>query len=66
MSSSSQPRYSAGSDAATLDVLVAPLLATNGGRWTLAAEGEALERQFKFKTFAKTWVRSKKAFLVML
>lgn len=23
----------------------------------LAADGEALEREFKFKTFAKTWVR---------
>lgn len=39
-----------------MEAAVSPLLAANGGRWTLAAEGEALEREFKFKTFAKTWV----------
>lgn len=26
------------------------------GRWALTAGGEGLERSFKFKTFAKTWV----------
>jgi 4a-hydroxytetrahydrobiopterin dehydratase len=35
---------------------LAPLLSTNGGRWALANGGEALERSFRFKTFAKTWV----------
>lgn len=49
------PRFSTGADPAALEPSLAPLLTTNGGRWTLAAEGEALEREFKFKTFAKTW-----------
>ncbi|KAH0532124.1 hypothetical protein TsFJ059_000857 [Trichoderma semiorbis] len=31
------------------------LLVSNGGRWTLTADGEALERSFKFKNFTKTW-----------
>jgi 4a-hydroxytetrahydrobiopterin dehydratase len=56
MSSNSQPRFSAGSDAATLETFLSPLLTANGGRWTLTNQGEALEREFKFKTFAKTWV----------
>ncbi|AEO66928.1 uncharacterized protein THITE_2115493 [Thermothielavioides terrestris NRRL 8126] len=55
MSSSPQPRFSAGSDPAALEASLSPLLTSNGGRWTLAAGGEALEREFKFKTFAKTW-----------
>ncbi|KAK3307094.1 pterin 4 alpha carbinolamine dehydratase-domain-containing protein [Chaetomium strumarium] len=54
-SSSLPPRFSTGSDPAALETSLAPLLTTSGGRWTLAAEGEALEREFKFKTFAKTW-----------
>ncbi|KAH8173138.1 pterin 4 alpha carbinolamine dehydratase domain-containing protein [Sarocladium implicatum] len=52
---SSSPRFASGTDAAALTPVVTPLLSTSGGRWTLAAEGEALERSFKFKTFAKTW-----------
>lgn len=34
------------------------LLASDGvgGRWTLTADGEGVERMFRFKTFAKTWV----------
>ncbi|KAL7958852.1 transcriptional coactivator/pterin dehydratase [Trichoderma compactum] len=31
------------------------LLVSNGGRWTLTTDGEALERSFKFKNFTKTW-----------
>ncbi|KAL7820914.1 transcriptional coactivator/pterin dehydratase [Trichoderma gracile] len=31
------------------------LLVSNGGRWTLTSDGEALERSFKFKNFTKTW-----------
>jgi 4a-hydroxytetrahydrobiopterin dehydratase len=53
-----QPRFSAGSDAAALEASLSPLLAANGGRWNLTKEGEALEREFKFKTFAKTWVNN--------
>jgi len=56
MSDSLQPKYAAGSDEAALDTFLAPLLTANGGRWTLTNGGEALEREFKFKTFAKTWV----------
>jgi hypothetical protein len=52
-----QLQFSAGSDAAALEASLTPLLKANGGRWNLTMEGEALEREFKFKTFAKTWVR---------
>ncbi|KAK0391123.1 hypothetical protein NLU13_0625 [Sarocladium strictum] len=52
---SSSPRFASGADADALTPAVTSLLSTSGGRWTLAAEGEALERSFKFKTFAKTW-----------
>ncbi|KXX76098.1 Pterin-4-alpha-carbinolamine dehydratase [Madurella mycetomatis] len=54
-STSPQPRFSTGSDAAAVEAALAPLLTSNGGRWVLVADGEALERTFKFKTFAKTW-----------
>lgn len=56
MSSTPQPRFAADSDPAALETFLAPLLVANGGRWTLTMEGQALEREFKFKTFAKTWV----------
>ncbi len=56
MSSNPQPRFPAGSDPSALTASLAPLLTTNGGRWTLTADGEGLERNFQFKTFAKTWV----------
>lgn len=67
--STQQARFSKGTDeaaaASRLDALVLPAgeggaaaaSASAEGRWTLAKEGEALERSFKFKTFAKTWVR---------
>ncbi len=55
MSNNPQPRFPAGSDAAALEPSLAPLLTANGGRWSLTASGEGLEREFKFKTFAKTW-----------
>ena len=51
-----QPRFSTGTDEAKAAQDVKPLLSTEGGRWTLAADGQALERSFKFKTFGKTWV----------
>ncbi|KAK4126246.1 transcriptional coactivator/pterin dehydratase [Parathielavia appendiculata] len=53
--SKQQPRFSAGSDLAALESTLSPLLTSNGGRWNLTMDGEALEREFKFKTFAKTW-----------
>ncbi|KAK7403679.1 hypothetical protein QQX98_010566 [Neonectria punicea] len=50
-----QPRFSAGTDAASLKPVLAPLLSSEGGRWALTKDGAALERKFKFKTFGKTW-----------
>ncbi|UNI21833.1 4a-hydroxytetrahydrobiopterin dehydratase [Purpureocillium takamizusanense] len=63
-SSSASPRFSAGTDEASARAAVASLLARPSpspsspggeGRWALVKDGEALERSFKFKTFAKTW-----------
>jgi hypothetical protein len=54
-----QPRFSKDTDDTTASSAVEALVSSGegtGGRWTLTKEGEALERTFKFKTFAKTWV----------
>lgn len=61
-----EPRFSPGSDEKTLRRALETLLlpgSTGGsdsgsaaGRWALIAGGEGLERSFRFKTFAKTWV----------
>jgi 4a-hydroxytetrahydrobiopterin dehydratase len=53
-----QPRFSPGTDEAAATPRLNSLLTSEGGRWTLTNDGEALERSFKFKTFAKAWVRS--------
>ncbi|KAL2153184.1 hypothetical protein VTH82DRAFT_4339 [Thermothelomyces myriococcoides] len=58
-SNAQQPKFTAHSDPEALETFLSPLLVTNGGRWTLAMEGQALEREFKFKTFAKTWCKLK-------
>ncbi|KAM0076147.1 hypothetical protein ACKRZS_011736 [Fusarium odoratissimum] len=50
-----QPQFSAGTDAASVTPAL-KALTSEGGRWTLTKDGAALERQFKFKTFSKTWV----------
>ncbi|KAK6948555.1 hypothetical protein Daesc_010325 [Daldinia eschscholtzii] len=52
------PQFSAGVDEPALTRALETLLASAGlgGRWVLTASGEGLERSFKFKTFAKTWV----------
>lgn len=50
------PRFASGSDVESLSYFISPLLKANGGRWALGMDGQALEREFKFKTFAKTWV----------
>ncbi|KAK0637340.1 transcriptional coactivator/pterin dehydratase [Bombardia bombarda] len=49
------PKFSSGSEPSAMEAALAPLLSTDGGRWSLSADGHALERTFKFKTFAKTW-----------
>ncbi|KAG5656588.1 hypothetical protein KAF25_000175, partial [Fusarium avenaceum] len=54
-STMSQPKFSAGTDAANVTPALNALLTSKDGRWTLAKDGTALERKFKFKTFAKTW-----------
>ncbi len=54
------PAFSAGQgDVMPLEVALSTLLSTSGtgGRWALTRDGAGLERTFKFKTFAKTWVR---------
>ncbi|XDG06838.1 hypothetical protein ABKA04_006453 [Annulohypoxylon sp. FPYF3050] len=52
------PQFSAGVDEPALMRALEPLLASasRGGRWGLIPGGEGIERSFKFKTFAKTWV----------
>ncbi|KAH7165546.1 pterin 4 alpha carbinolamine dehydratase-domain-containing protein [Dactylonectria macrodidyma] len=50
-----QPRFSAGTDAASVTPALTSLLSSSGGRWALTNNGAALERRFRFKTFAKTW-----------
>ncbi|KAH8121333.1 transcriptional coactivator/pterin dehydratase [Trichoderma asperelloides] len=45
------PRFMSSHSPAKLE----PLLVSNGGKWTLTSDGEALERSFKFKNFTKTW-----------
>ncbi|KAI9902611.1 hypothetical protein N3K66_001963 [Trichothecium roseum] len=52
-----KPRFSPGTDEAASSAALVPLLSPDGagGRWALAKNGEALERTFRFKTFAKTW-----------
>ncbi|KAK1759402.1 pterin 4 alpha carbinolamine dehydratase-domain-containing protein [Echria macrotheca] len=54
-SSGATPRFSASTDTAAAHAALAPLITPGGGRWRLTADGEGLERTFKFKTFAKTW-----------
>lgn len=60
-SSTMQPRFSPGTNESATTAALTPLLASStgesGGKWALAADGEALERSFTFKNFAKTWVR---------
>jgi len=48
---STQPRFSPGTDEASATKSLEALRP----RWTVTNEGEAIERSFKFKTFAKTW-----------
>ncbi|RCI09820.1 hypothetical protein L249_4174 [Ophiocordyceps polyrhachis-furcata BCC 54312] len=50
-SAAMQPRFAPGTNTHSLEPALASLL----GRWQLASDGRALERTFRFKTFAKTW-----------
>lgn len=50
----SKAKFAEGSDEASLSQQV-ERLASN--RWSVTQDGQGIERSFKFKTFAKTWVR---------
>lgn len=52
------PNFSPGSDAVALGPAVTKLVSRPQSAWRLTPTGEGVERSFKFKTFAKTWVRS--------
>lgn len=52
MASTRAPKFAEGSDEPRLTKELEGLL---GNRWTLTADGQGVERSFKFKTFAKTW-----------
>jgi len=58
MSTQSQlpPTFSSNYDPETGAKELAPLLHSNGGKWTLIESGKGVERSFKFKSFKKTWV----------
>lgn len=58
-SSMPSAKFSPGSEGQATEAALTNLLAEGGGRWTLAADGQGIERNFKFKTFTKTWVCSK-------
>ncbi|KUI68715.1 Putative pterin-4-alpha-carbinolamine dehydratase [Cytospora mali] len=47
-----KPKFAEGSDENLLTKAVDNL---TSGKWALTANGQGLERPFKFKTFAKTW-----------
>ncbi|KAI0396281.1 transcriptional coactivator/pterin dehydratase [Xylariaceae sp. FL0594] len=55
---STRAKFSAGADEPALRTALRGLLrsAGKGGRWSLTNNGQGLERGFKFKNFAKTWV----------
>merc|ERR1712098_842095 len=54
-STTPQPTFSSNYDPAQGNQDLAPLLKSNGGKWTLIESGKGVERGFKFKTFKKTW-----------
>ncbi|ROW16637.1 hypothetical protein VPNG_01726 [Cytospora leucostoma] len=47
-----KPRFAEGSDEQHLTKALDGLVSKN---WALTADGQGVERSFKFKTFAKTW-----------
>ncbi|KAM7206873.1 Pterin 4 alpha carbinolamine dehydratase domain containing protein [Naviculisporaceae sp. PSN 640] len=49
-------KFSPGSEGPAMEATLSRLLAEGGsGRWSLTADGQGIERNFKFKTFTKTW-----------
>ena len=55
--STATPSFAAGSDTAALSPVLKELVSRPEAPWHLTATGEGVERSFRFKTFAKTWVR---------
>lgn len=55
MASTPAPKFAEGSDEPRLTKELEGLLSN---RWALTEDGQGIERSFKFKTFAKTWVRA--------
>lgn len=58
MAHAAKVQFATGADETTLTAALQGLLdsAEKGGRWSLIPSGRGLERSFKFKNFAKTWV----------
>ena len=52
------PNFAPGSDTAALNPALKQLVSRPEAPWRLTATGEGVERSFRFKTFAKTWVSS--------
>lgn len=50
------PNFFPGSDTAALNPALEKLVSRPEVPWRLTPSGEGVERSFKFKTFAKTWV----------
>lgn len=57
MAAAPKARFAEGSDEALLTKQLDSLTSTQGtAGWSLTSNGQGIERSFKFKTFAKTWV----------
>jgi len=53
--STSTLSISSNSDAAQVRAALSPLLESSGGRWGLSVKNNGVEREFRFKTFKRTW-----------
>jgi len=55
MSTITTVKITTDSDSAMVKAALSPLLQSGGGRWNLTLKNNGVEREFKFKTFQKTW-----------
>jgi 4a-hydroxytetrahydrobiopterin dehydratase len=55
MSTITTVKITTDSDSAMVKAALGPLLQSSGGRWNLTLQNNGVEREFKFKTFQKTW-----------
>lgn len=59
MAAAAKAKFAQGSDEALLTKQLDSLTSGNvTAGWSLTSNGQGIERSFKFKTFAKTWVSS--------